>query len=168
MPGDGWHFFDVRHEFPDAWQLFRDSCHDEHAAKRLALRLARRMFPFIPGGRDLRIDKLAIVFGPAHDAPCGCVDIAEFPCPPPCEAAVREIGFIDGHDEAREEADVRCFAGEKWPGLYCGVFDTRLGPLGEDGRPDEFELRFPEDTGRLERMFLLCRYWAHPTPHRCQ
>ena len=22
LPGDGWRFFDVRHEFPDAWQRF--------------------------------------------------------------------------------------------------------------------------------------------------
>ena len=64
-PGDGWHFFDVRHEFPDAWHLFRDRGHDEHAAERMTFRLTRQMFPFIPGGRDLRIDKLAIVFGPA-------------------------------------------------------------------------------------------------------
>ena len=28
LPGDGWRFFDVRHEFPDAWQLLRDSTHE--------------------------------------------------------------------------------------------------------------------------------------------
>lgn len=74
------------------------------------------MFPFIPGGRDLRIDKLAIVFGLACDAPCGC----------------------------------------------AGVFGTCLRRLADDGRRTEFELRFPGDTGRLDRMFLLCRYRAYP------
>ena len=126
------------------------------------------MFPFIPGGRDLQIDKMAVVFGPAHDKPCGCVNTADCPCPAPHEAAAREIGFIHGHHDAGEEADVRCFADEKWRGLYCGVFDTRLGPLGGDARRTEFELRFPVDTGRLERMFLLCRYRLHPVPHGCQ
>ena len=157
-PGDGWHFFDVRHEFPDAWQFFRNHGNDEHAAKRMTFQLTRRMFPFIPGGHDLTIDKLAIVFGPAGGAPCGCPDTGECPCQPPCEPAVREIGFTGRHIDPCEEADVRCFAGQKWPGLYCGVFDVRLGPLDHEGRRAEFELRFPRDTGRLETMFLLCRY----------
>src|SRR5262249_32444001 len=36
LPGDGWAFFDVRHEFPDAWELFRRSCRD-HRPRELGL-----------------------------------------------------------------------------------------------------------------------------------
>jgi receptor-binding and translocation channel-forming TcA subunit of Tc toxin/ABC toxin-like protein len=183
LPGDGWHFFDLRHEFPDAWQLFRRSGDDNHRQRPLRLRLTRQMFPFIPGGREIQIDKMAIVFGPADGPPCGCPDISDCPCPQPCEPAEREVGFVsghpDGHEEHREgpredheqdtpedrrETRVRCFAGAERKGLYCGIFDARLGPLGEDGRGAEFELRFPAAAGSPERMFLLCQYRTQ-SPH---
>lgn len=43
LPGAGWVFFDVRNEFPDAWQLLEDGCADEHRKPRLALRLYGRV-----------------------------------------------------------------------------------------------------------------------------
>ena len=166
LPGDGWHYFDVRHEFPDAWQQFRESGGDEHAAKRVRLRLTRQMFPFIPRGRELWVDAMAVVFGPSGGP--RCPGAADCPCPAPHGQATQQIDFTEGRGEAPEHRDVRCFADARWPGLYCGVFDTRLGPLAEDQHGSEFELRFPADTGRPERMFLLCRYRVHPARDRCQ
>ena len=64
LPGDGWCFFDVRHEFPDAWQLFRDSCRDN--GRKLRLRFSRKMFPFIPGHREIAITAVALLFE-THD-----------------------------------------------------------------------------------------------------
>jgi hypothetical protein len=180
LPGDGWRFFDIRHEFPDAWQLFRSFRADdkEDWPKPLKLHLTRQMFPFIPGGRDISIDKMAIVFGATDGAPCECRDIADCPCRRPCGAAEREIDFVPGGDDEHEEheeagpderrqTDVRCFAEAGRPGLYCGVFDARLGPLGVDSQGAGFELRFPAGVGRLEHMFLLCRYRAD-SRHGCE
>ena len=168
LPGDGWRFFDVRHEFPDAWQLFRDSHRDEHDEIRLKLRLARKMFPFIPGGRDLWVDKMAIVFDPSDAVPCDCRGLPDCPCPRCREPATWEIDFVHGRDDDREEADVQCFAGETGPDLYCGIFDTHLGPLDREHRHTEFEFRFPDEIRCLERVFLLCRYRVHPEPCGCR
>ena len=33
LPGEGWCFFDVRHEFPDAWQMLRNSCREKGARR---------------------------------------------------------------------------------------------------------------------------------------
>ena len=129
LPGDGWHFFDVRHEFPDAWQLFRDSGHDEHAAKRVTLRLTRQMFPFIPAGATSGSTRWRSSSA-RPEAPVP--GRRRLPLPGAARAGPQQIGFIDGHDDAPEDRDVRCFADAKWPGLYCGVFDTRLGPLAGD------------------------------------
>ena len=139
----------------------------EREGKRLRLRLTRPMFPFVPGGREVWVDRIAVIFGASDTARCGCPGGGECPCPRPCEAAVQEVDYTSFRDDDDEHADVRCFADHERPGLYCGVFDTRLGPLTE-GHGGEFELRFPADTGRPERMFLLCRYRVHPAPHRCQ
>jgi Tc toxin complex TcA C-terminal TcB-binding domain len=191
LPGDGWRFLDIRHEFPDAWEAFRmappleneDEEEDEQREKPLRLRLTRRMFPFVPGGREVWIDKMAVVFSTSCGAPCDCPNVAECPCPTGHQPAEREVDFVshredddrdDRHDQRVEgdydceEIDVRCFAGEEAHGWYCGVVDTRLGPLAEDHRGSEFELRFPADTGRLEHTFLLCRYRVSPAPHRYQ
>jgi Tc toxin complex TcA C-terminal TcB-binding domain len=167
LPGDGWRYFDVRHEFPDAWQRFREPGGDDQAARRLRLRLTRQMFPFIPLGRELWVDRMAVVFGPCGEARDDCPGGADCPCPQPHRPAAQEIGFTEGHGAAHGQTDVRCFADAGWPGLYCGVFDTRLGPLAEGQQGSDWELRFPAATGRPERMFLLCRYRVHPVPHTC-
>jgi Tc toxin complex TcA C-terminal TcB-binding domain len=87
-----WSLFDVRNEFPDAWQLFRSSGRDREGGRRLTVRLTRRMFPYLPCDRDLVITRLALLFEtpeareqacckgeytccnePGHDAkPCRC------------------------------------------------------------------------------------------------
>ena len=48
LPGDGLAFFDVRHEFPDAWELFRDSLEGRKPARELRLRISRKLLPYIP------------------------------------------------------------------------------------------------------------------------
>ena len=44
LPGDGWRFFDVRHDFPDAWQLLLDAGPEAGRARWLKLRLGRKHF----------------------------------------------------------------------------------------------------------------------------
>jgi hypothetical protein len=186
LPGDGWRFLDIRQEFPDAWQPFRTSRprasedEDEEREKPLRLQLTRQMFPFVPGGRDVWIDKIAIVFGTSGGRPCRCPDSSDCPCPRVHQPAESEIDYVpsrddDDRDERNERedkddrvgTDVRCFAGVVCPGLYCGIIDTRLGPVSEDGHGSWFELRLPADADRYEHMFLLCRYRVHPEPQGC-
>lgn len=169
LPGDGWRFLDIRHEFPDAWARSRDrgdGDDGDEKEKRIRLELTRPMFPFVPGGREVRVDRIAVVFRAPETARCSCQDPGQCPCPRPGAVAAWDIGFDGGRDDARQHADVRCFTGQDGPGLYCGVFATRLGPLAGD-RPEQVELRFPAGTGPLDQMFLLCRYRVEPAPDGC-
>jgi hypothetical protein len=168
LPGDGWHIFDVRHEFPDAWQLFRshdDERDDEARAKRLKLTMTRRMFPFIPGDPEIRIDQMAVLFGVCGGIDCDPPSSDGCPCPERRQPAVCEIDYIRRHGDDHTVIDVPCFAGERWPDMYCGLVDADLGPLDEDERRRSFELRFPNDA-EIERVFLLCRYRADADPDR--
>ena len=237
LPGDGWRFFELRHDFPDAWQRLRlgddeRDCHDDHHDddrhehhehrhehhehqhehhehqhehhehqhehhehqhehhehqhehhehqhehhehhehhdddrhprhdRHIRLRLTRSMFPFIPGGRELWIEQMALVFEARRARLCTCPEHESCPCQPPCRPAAHEVEVSFDYDRNCGDADVRCVAGDEWPRTYCGVFDVRLGPVGEDGRRAECEFHFPAATGPLERVFLLCRYRTH-------
>jgi hypothetical protein len=170
LPGSGWCLFDVRHDFPDAWQLLRNSCSGEDGrGARLGLRIDRKMFPFIPGGRELVITGMAILFGAwERDGDRSCDRTpGECPCPQEGKPASRVLEFChrthDRHDDRtddRHDAALRisCLTSEEWPDLYYGVFDTRVGPLGGYGDCPEVEFRFPVDVGEVERVYLLCRY----------
>jgi hypothetical protein len=58
----GWSLFDVRHEFPDAWQMFKSSRREHGGERRLVVDISRRMFPFLPCDRELIVTRLAILF----------------------------------------------------------------------------------------------------------
>ena len=146
----------MRHEFPDAWQLLLDTSRETAPGKWLRLRLDRRHFPFIPGGREIWLDKIAILFGGLDRHEAERLQTQECPCPEPGVLAHRDIAFDQDH-EHRGKKIVRCFAGRSWPDLYCGMVDTDIGPLGLDGRSAEIAFRLPLGQ-RLERVFLLCRY----------
>ena len=183
LPGDGWCFFDVRHEFPNAWQLFRDSAKGKGPARRLGLRFDRKMFPFVPGAREVWIDKMAILFATREHGACCCPEIEGCPCPEPGEPARHVVEFSRGredreHDREHDrglnrdhdpecELSVSCLASDEWPDLYCGIFHARVGPLGvgslsKDGHCRDVEFRFPSDCVEVERIFLLCHYTLGP------
>jgi hypothetical protein len=42
LPGEEWCFFDVRHEFPDAWQMLRNSCREKGRDAMLGLKMEAR------------------------------------------------------------------------------------------------------------------------------
>src|SRR5262249_29808616 len=157
---DGWCYFDVRHEFPGAWQLFRDSSkHKEFA--RLPLRFERKRFPFIPGAHEITIDQMVILF-PAHER-CRCPEPEGCACPKSGKPSCRVIKFIRGEQDHDKDQDrdcglsVSCYAVEEWPDLYCGVFDSHMGSLGRDGHGD-VKFLFPRDLAEVPNIFLLCRY----------
>jgi hypothetical protein len=166
LPGDGWCFFEVRHEFPDTWQLFRDSARDKRSAEHLKLRFDRKMFPFVPGSHEVWIDKMAILFDTRTHDDCGCPEIQGCPCPEPGEPACRVVEFSEGHEDRDDECvrklSVCCPVSDQCPDLYCGIFDTHVGPLGSNSHRREVGFRFPAGTGEVEHVFLLCRYTLKP------
>ncbi|MGA2167154.1 MAG: neuraminidase-like domain-containing protein [Terracidiphilus sp.] len=158
LPGSGWCLFDVRHEFSDAWHLLQSSSRERRSA-RLGLQLARWMFPFVPGAGEVSISKMAILFsGPDHEI-CNRPKAEECPCPQEGRPDCRVLEFTRGcHDRHEKPLHVSCIASEEWPDLYCGVFDTEVGPLGRTSEQSEVGFRFPAEIGEVERVFLLCRY----------
>jgi hypothetical protein len=158
LPGDGWRFFDLRQDFSDAWQQMRDLSGQYGRRETLRLRLERKMFPFLPDGPDIWVDRMAIVFGPDEHEDPDCPRFEGCPCPSPRHPAMRVVEFV-GHDgDETSNRKVHCRAGDLWPGLYWGVFDTHIGPVGRRRRHAELDFRFCDGEGRLESAFLLCRY----------
>jgi hypothetical protein len=164
LPGDGWCFFDVRHEFPDAWQMFRNSRRDNGCSRKLPIRLGRELFPFIPGHREVSITALALAFE-THEA----------------EAASYVVGFErDGEGNGREleerartgakererEERICCAASDDWPRLYHGVTKTHIGPLGHYERRHQVTFAFDDGIGDVSRIFLLCRYDVSGESHQ--
>jgi hypothetical protein len=178
LPGSGWCFFDVRHEFPDAWQMLHDGSREGERGAKLHLRMHRKLFPFIPGRDDLSITSVAILFEAREheehrriverggdlgdrsrdcscDDPCG----AECACPQKGRPASRVLEFKHGPQPCRDKAmRIPCVASEGWPGLYYGIVETEVGSLGRDGHGPELEFRFPAEIGEVERAYLLCQY----------
>jgi len=162
LPGDGWCLFDVRHEFPDAWQLFLDRSKEKRSEAKLGLRFDRKMFPFVPGAREIWISEMAVLFHcdeERRDCDCRCPKVEGCPCPEDAIPACRFVEFsLADKDHDDWERTVPCFASEQWPDFYFGMVETRLGPLGGDDHCREAEIRFRGCTGEVERLFLLCRY----------
>jgi Tc toxin complex TcA C-terminal TcB-binding domain len=157
LPGDGWRFLDVRHEFPDAWQLFRNSLKSGRGERHLRLWLDRKLFPFIPGSCDLHVDRLAIAFG-WHECENHLRSQADgCPCPQDGMPARHVVEFTCGGDRHRRTTEVACMASEQWPQLYCGMSDTDES-IGRRGDRAEIAFRFPAGVDDVERAFVLCRY----------
>jgi hypothetical protein len=163
LPGSGWCFFDVRHEFPDAWQLLRSSPKEKERGAKLHLRMDRKMFPFVPRASELSITSMAILFHTREHDECDHSSdrpkIGDCPCPQEGRPASRVLEFTHGPQHRHDDMmRVSCVTSEEWPDLYYGLFDTHIEPLGRNGQGQEMEFRFPVDIGEVERIFLLCQY----------
>jgi hypothetical protein len=156
LPGDGWRFFELRHDFPDAWQQLRDSAREEGRHAWLRLCLERRMFPFIPHGREITLEGMVIVFGTQRDGEA-CGQFAGCPCPEPRHPATHRIELRHCDDERRDAETVLCHASEDWPDLYCGAFSAEAA-LGGRREKAEFAIEFGDDACEIGPVFLLCRY----------
>ncbi len=163
LPGSGWCFFDIRHEFPDAWQLLLDSSQEQQCNPRIELRLERRMFPFVPGIEEISISKIAILFHARDNDECAESAASECACPEEEKAACHFLEFHQAHaDRNRDGLQVPCRKSDEWPDLYYGIFDSQVGPVGRhDDRP-RIGFRFPTGIGEIERIYLMCQYQANP------
>ncbi|BCL79066.1 insecticidal toxin complex protein [Ktedonobacteria bacterium brp13] len=150
LPGDGWQFFDFRHDLSEAWHRFQSGAQGEGARKLLGLRLGRNMFPFPPGQRELRINHLEIFFEASEIEP-GRHLLVEF-LPGPRSGYTKE----DRDDDKVYAID--CIASTDWPGLYHGVLNIWLGPLQHQADHNLGTFRFPCDSGVVSNAFLFCGY----------
>jgi hypothetical protein len=152
LPGDGWCFFDLRHDFPDAWQLFRDRSGPaaKHGGGRLELRLRRDMFPFVPAAPQICISGLGLLFETrdCHPGPSHIVSYA-----------------LDGMNRDRDDRraeQITCVPLDvEQPNFYCGFLGLpRREELDRGAPPRNMALRFPGGCNDIVRAFLLCRYEA--------
>lgn len=150
LPDAGWRFFDVKHEFPDAWHRFQNCSVHEKSSRQLALRLGRNMFAFLSGHRDLLITRLELFF--------------EAPGAEPSTHQV--VKFLPGHrlgHEHEEECecevlDMTCIASANWPGLYHGVLDIQSELICHNGEHYLGTFKFPPCPSVFSRAFLFCCY----------
>jgi Tc toxin complex TcA C-terminal TcB-binding domain len=161
LPGDGWSFIDVRHEFPDAWELFNRSCNDRRSARELTLRLNRKLFPFLPSDPQIRVTKFALLFETEEMLERECPEITACPCPEEKVRARHVVKFKNkpvDDDCGCGERHISCYASDEWPRLYHGVADSRLRPFRGDRFPRPITFCFPEECGEVVRAYLFCRY----------
>lgn len=158
LPGDGWCFFDVRHEFPDGWQMLRNSGRQTGRDAKLELRLERKMFPFLPGSDEVAITHIAVLFhARGHGSDCPKTSDCRCQCEKEPDSRMLEFTCRDSHRKAHSRRVV-CVRSEEWPDLYYGLFEAEIGPIGKRAASPEIEFRFPHDVGEVETVYLLCRY----------
>jgi hypothetical protein len=152
LPGAGVRFFDFRHEFPDAWHRFREPHPDGHSKRQLDVRMRGDMFPFIPGRRGVRINRLDLFFRSPGAEPSTHHEVQFL------------IPYLDRYGEG-DEAEVKrhtitCVSSAEWPGLYHGVLDLQGEPIAVRGERQVGTFRFPGHTGLVSHAFLFCGYEA--------
>jgi len=163
LPGNCWTFFDIRHDFPEAWELFRTQSNGKAKHRELALRLSRKMFPFLPGRPDIFINRMALLFETPCRRPDPCDAARECPCPMDEKQDAHSLDVITssgerhGHRED-EETDMLCVTSREWPELYHGIVETQLGPLSPQEGHREVRFRFRKDVEHVSRAYLFCRY----------
>jgi len=164
LPGSCWTFFDIRHDFPDAWEVFRMGQHNGKPHE-LSLRLNRNMFPFLPGREEIFVNRMALLFETPEKELKLCHPVPECPCPTKehvdCHTLDLTTSRLERQGRCEErEADMHCVASQEWPELYHGTLDTELGPIALWEGTCEAKFRFHHDVPRISRAYLFCRYNA--------
>ena len=166
LPGAGWCLFDARHDFPDAWQMLRNSLRGRDARGELSVHFERKSFPYVPDGKEISITQIAVLFA-ADEPGCNPSEVSDCVCPEDRRPGARMVEVLHGPGGWEHATRVACLASEEWPGLYYGVCDTDIQRIGCIGERHGVKLRFPEQCGDLDRVFLLCRYErCEETPKR--
>jgi Tc toxin complex TcA C-terminal TcB-binding domain len=142
LPGNGQRLFDLRQDFGDAWELFKQQPLGE--ARSFPLSLARDMFPFLTGNRNPFISRIEIFI----------------------EVAGTEVGehlTLKYYRNTKEEKskygeEIACIVEEQCSGLYHGHLDIKLGPIIGQGLYDFGKLFFPKDAGDMAEIYFLCQF----------
>jgi hypothetical protein len=159
LPGDGWSFFDVRHDFPDVWERFRHSHKKEHPVRDLTVKISRKFLPFLPGDPEIRITKFVLLFEAEEMLEHSCPEIDACPCPDPKVFASHIIKF-NIHREQEwnyEEKCFTCYATSEWPKLFSGMIGADLHPFGKHEESCNLTFGFPGQL-KIAHAYLFCHY----------
>jgi hypothetical protein len=159
LPGDGVRIFDIRREFPDTWQLFQKGCSVDGSSgkgspRQLVLRLGRNMFPFLPGRRSLKINRLMIFFETKGAEP-SAHKVVEFIIG---KGTMHRYTINEDKCKYEEAQNIYCVTSVEWPGLFHGGLDIQLELNEDDEYHDLGIFRFPPDVSEISQAFLFCGY----------
>lgn len=142
LPREGLRFFDVKHEMPDAWRLFRED--KGQPEKKLGLWLNQAMFPYLPNKQAVTVNRLELFFQAV----------------PPYPEDEIEVNFnlqaesSDKHDNL----EIYCRRGDEPADLYHGVLELETKSLNSGKKERIGEFVFPRANGDILNVFLFCRY----------
>jgi Tc toxin complex TcA C-terminal TcB-binding domain len=159
-PGDGWTLFDVRHDFPNAWELFQRSFGLEAPHRALKLRLSRKLFPFLPNSPEISIRKLAVLFETEGGHENSHAEAVAGPCPEELRDARYVLELVDDCREGDRDEPLLlpCTLAPDEGGLYDGMVNVRPRPFRRDKDGWEFSLRFPRNVEEVKRVYIFCGY----------
>jgi hypothetical protein len=161
LPGDGWAFFDMRHDFPDAWELFRRTRSGEGRHHEASIHLRRKFFPYLPRDPDIRIIRLALLLETEEMAARECPEFEGCPCPenrPQGSHMATLVARLGRCEHEQTEKRFPCFATAEWPRLYSGVVDVDLPMRRRDADGCELSFTLHAPLGEIRRAFLMCEY----------
>jgi hypothetical protein len=144
LPGNGIRFFDIRHDFPDAWRVYQMEGKGamKHGYRELPLRFSRSMFPYLVGKRRVRISSLHLFI------------IIEERCEKYIRVAVEPV-----HRDFCAEKEFVCIVDDVCPSAYHGKVDVDFDRI-EGNVWSEFGKLVVEKDIRACEAYLLVRYEA--------
>jgi len=164
LPGDGWAFFDIRHDFPDAWELLRREPRgkddDDDGDHRLAVRLGRRFFPFLPHNPPIHVTQLILCLQVAADRD-DCPEYRGCACPEHERAAWRRVRLLRPRAEERHghrPESFICHADPEKPELFIGTIAVETPPFRRGAEHLEVAFGLPAELGEIVQAYLFCAY----------
>jgi hypothetical protein len=162
LPGDGWAFFDARHDFPDAWELLRrQRPQEEHGGRTLAMHLSRRFFPFLPRDPRIQITRLIFCFEIEEEREHSCPEFESCPCPERKIRAWHRVTLRRPRASERNNPSPEnfvCHADPERATLYLGVINIDPHVFRPGAEVCEIEFGLAEDCGQIAQAYLFCRY----------
>jgi hypothetical protein len=153
LPGDGVRFFDIRHDFPDAWRIFQMDEDDakKHKRRDWPLRFSRAMFPFLVGRRAVRIKCLYLFITVARACPGERIYVGVKPVEKKC---CKEEEFV-------------CVVDDFCPCTYYGKVDVNFGPISGNAPHVFGSFSFERDMPRVQEAYLLVEYEVECRDNYC-
>ena len=148
----------MRHEFPDAWELFQRSFGLDVPHRDLQIRISRKHLPFLPYDPEVSIRRLALLFETEEHEDRGRLDPSTCPCDERTQTDCHIVELMEKCQDGDDARLVKCVAVGEPEDLYGGITDVRRQPFGRERDGREFTLRFSRGVGNVKRAFFLCGY----------
>ena len=165
LPGDGWAFFDIRLDFPDAWELLRREPRgkdddDDDGDHRLAVRLGRRFFPYLPHNPPIHVTQLILCLQVAADRN-DCPEYRGCACPEHERVAWRRVRLLCPRAEERHghgPESFICHADPDKPEMFIGTVAVETPPFRCGAEHLELAFGLPAELGEIVQAYLFCAY----------